>query len=442
MIFSSRIIPYAIILTSTSPAYAQHAHTDHMAQDQILTLPATRGASGTSWMPDESPMYGIHATYGEWQLMFHANLFIQSIHEENSRVDDQVGSINWAMVMAATEAAAGTLNLRLMLSAEPWTVGKCGYPDILQTGETCNGKALYDRQHPHDLFMEVAASYQKPLNQSLGFELYGGPVAEPALGPVAFPHRLSAFPGPQGPISHHWLDSTHISFGVLTAGLFTSQWKAEASVFNGREPDENRTDWDLDSMDSYSGRISFLPSPRWALQVSGGYLKDAEMHGADEPFDVRRYIASIMYHQTLPGNGVWATTLAQGENHEGGEASPASLLESSLNLMNRHILSSRVERVEKSGHDLALEGAELEHRKFTLTKISAGYLHQFPALQYWTPGLGATASIGYLPSALKKVYKDNNPMEFVVFASLRPGPMEMGPHENMHHGESMNESIR
>jgi hypothetical protein len=127
-----------------------------------------------------------------------------------------------------------------MFSAEPWTVGRCGYPDLLASGEECRGEAIHDRQHPHDLPMELSAEYDAPIARDVRWQVYGGPSAEPALGPVAYPHRVSAMPNPIAPITHHWIDSTHVSFGVVTGGVYGTRWKAETSLFNGREPDDNR----------------------------------------------------------------------------------------------------------------------------------------------------------------------------------------------------------
>lgn len=435
----SRTACYSFVIATCvlSPhAFAQEAHADHHmhndtdktsddARDVVDSLSPARDGSGTSWMPDESPMYGIHAQYKDWQFMYHANLFLQSVHESSQRAEDRAGSINWAMIMAQTKAAGGDLSLRLMMSAENWTATKCGYPDLMQTGESCDGKALHDRQHPHDLFMEIAASYKTAMTQGLGLEIYAAPVGEPALGPVAFPHRLSAFPGPLGPISHHWLDSSHISFGVLTAGLFTSQWKAELSAFNGREPDDKRTDLDLDALDSFAGRISFLPDRHWALQISGAHLKAAEEHEDGSSIDVTRYTGSIMYHRALAGGGVWATTAALGENIEESKSSRAHLLETSLSLMNRQIFSGRVESVQKSGHDLVLETHALEDKTYTLTKAGLGYLYQFPAIRAWNPGLGITATMSFIPPRLETIYGEKRPTEVILFASLRPEAMTM-----------------
>ena len=118
-------------------------------------------------------------------------------------------------------------------------------------------------------------------------------------------------PNPVAPISHHWLDATHISFGVATAGLFGKRWKAEGSVFNGREPDEDRYNFDFGKLDSYSGRFWLLPTDRWALQVSAGHIKDAELRAPGELREtVNRTTASATYHRPLEHGRNWATTIA------------------------------------------------------------------------------------------------------------------------------------
>ncbi|HEX7741236.1 MAG TPA: hypothetical protein VF442_02190, partial [Sphingobium sp.] len=179
-----------------------------------------REGSGTSWLPDASPMYMVHRQKGPWMLMAHANAFLQYLHESGDRGAHQTGSINWLMGMAERGVGRGHLELRGMLSAEPWTIRGCGYPDLLASGELCSGETIHDRQHPHDLFMELSAEYDRPLAGTTRLQLYGGPAAEPALGPVAYPHRISAMPNPIAPISHHWLDSTHVAFGVVTGGVY------------------------------------------------------------------------------------------------------------------------------------------------------------------------------------------------------------------------------
>lgn len=411
------------------PAATAHA-TDAQAHAMtgVLGMPQAREGSGTSWLPDATPMHAVHGQAGSWSLMLHGQAFLQYIDEGSDRGDDQLGSINWIMGMARRPLAGGEVTLRAMLSAEPWTVGDCGYPDLLATGETCNGEPLHDRQHPHDLFMELAVGYQRALNEDVGLELYGGLAAEPALGPTAYPHRVSAFPGPLAPISHHWLDATHITFGSVTAGVFGRRWKAEASLFNGREPDEERFDLDFDALDSYSGRLSFMPSGNWMLQVSAGQLTEAEPgHAAGDPrVDATRYTASVIHHRPVGSNGLWASTIAWGHNVEDDVGTNALLAETSLNLAERHILSGRAEWVEKAGHDLVLADHDLEDDIFSVAKVGVGYTLQLPAIGGWTPGVGAGVSMSFLPDELGSDYGDTTPLGLVVFGSLRPAAMRMG----------------
>ena len=262
------------LVTLPLPAFAQStqdapppAHQHHAAGTGTMSLFPAREASGTAWLPDITPMYGVERTWGDWNVMLHGVAFVQFlyepglIHRTGGYSTHQFGSVNWGMAHARRQLGAGRVGLRAMLSLEPWTLPDCGSLNLLATGEMCEGDTIHDRQHPHDLFMELAADYDRPLRGSLRWQVYGGLVGEPALGPVGFPHRLSALPNPIAPISHHWLDSTHITFGLVTTGLYDRRWKAEVSVFNGREPDANRADLDLGPLDSISGR-ALVPAHR------------------------------------------------------------------------------------------------------------------------------------------------------------------------------------
>lgn len=410
-------------------AMGQHGHgeapSEYKQPIAILDIPESREGSGTSWLPDETPMYAIHSMLGPWNLMFHGNLFGQYINEGGTRGESQIGSVNWLMAMGRRQLGRGELGLRAMFSAEPWTVGKCGYPDLLASGEVCNGAPLHDRQHPHDVFMELAGFYRHEISERIGIELYGGPSAEPALGPTAFPHRISSIPNPMAPITHHWFDSTHISFGVVTAGVFSRVWKIEGSIFNGREPDENRTNIDLAPLDSYSGRIQFLPNRRWSLQISAGHLNEAEEEvGTGGRIDADRYTASAIYHHSLTDNGTWATSFGYGRNVEEGHATNALFLESSYNIANQHIFTGRAEWVEKTAHDLDLSFGPSEDETFSVGKIDAGYTYQFRPIAGLTPGIGGGLMLSILPEDLKPDYGERLPLGYLIFVSLRPGPME------------------
>ena len=425
------------------PAQEQHPHqpaapdqppdrSQHEAGD--MTMFPAREASGTAWLPDATPMYGLHRSAGSWQLMGHGNLFAQFLYDSGDRGHDQFGSINWIMGMAHRNLAGGRLGLRGMFSLEPWTVRGCGYPDLLATGERCDDDPITDRQHQHDLFMEFAAQYDRALTGSVRWQVYGGLAAEPTLGPAAYPHRISAMPNLLAPITHHWLDATHITFGVLTGGIYGDQWKAEASAFNGREPDEERTDLDLAPLDSVSGRVWFLPTANLAMQVSAGYLNEAEPGDAGGPrVDATRVTASATYHRQRGDGGIWATTVAWGRNEEENRATSALLVESNLTLADRDTWFGRFEIVGKTAHDLDVahslvhdvEGAET----FTVAKLQGGYTRYLATWKGLNAGLGVSASAGFVPSDLETVYGRRVNVGFGVFLTVRPALMRSGmPH--------------
>ena len=384
-----------------------------------------REGSGTSWLPDSSPMYMLHAQQGPWMLMGHENAFVQFVHTSGRRGADQTGSINWIMGIADRNVANGHLQLRGMFSLEPWTVRGCGYPDLLASGEQCGGGTIHDRQHPHDLPMEVSAEYDAPLAGTTRWQIYGGPAAEPALGPVAFPHRVSALPNPIAPITHHWFDSTHVSFGVLTGSLYGKHWKVETSAFNGREPDENRKDFDFGALDSVSGRIWFLPTANLALQVSAGRLKEAEAGEGVEPRrDVNRTTATATYHR-MHEQAVWASTIGWGRNSELGHGTDALLAETNVTLADRDSWFGRFELVGKTAHDLdAVPAVQtcthcIDLDTFTVAKVQGGYARYVNAGGLKS-GLGVELSAVIVPEALRSVYGSRANMGFGVFITFRP----------------------
>jgi hypothetical protein len=417
-----------LVIGITTNAAGQEPDTAHQHVGHVMThgeqeIPATRDGSGTSWLPDESPMYAIHGQAKGWMLMGHGNAFLQHLHDAGDRGSAQTGSINWLMGMAHRPAGGGRLMLRGMMSFEPWTIGGCGYPDLLATGEICDGEAIHDRQHPHDLFMEIAAQYDRHLAKGVWLQLHGGPVGEPALGPVAFMHRVSGLPNAIAPITHHWFDSTHITYGVVTAGLYGRRWKIEGSVFNGREPDEQRTDFDFAAMDAWSGRIWFLPTSRWSLQFSAGRLNEVEPGHEGEPAtDIDRLTASATYHRATLENAMWATTVGWGRNAErGGDATNALLVETSVTIRNRDVWYGRFEWSQKSGHDLAVP----DHAIFDVSKLQGGYTRYLTAWRGLTPGFGGALSAGIVPSTLRPVYGSRFNPGFSVYLTVRPAPHQM-----------------
>src|SRR5256886_2724234 len=321
-----------------------------------LGIPETRMGSGTSWLPDAAPMHAAHYMLGRWTLMLHGKGFLQYDWQGRSRGSNQLGIVNWAMAVASRPLGGGQLQLRSMLSAEPWTIGSRGYPLLVQSGESYQGAPLHDRQHPHDLYMELAALYERPVARNLGLSLYLAPVGEPAVGPVAFPHRPSAADDPLAPISHHWQDGTHITFRGVTAGVVTPDVKLEASWFNGPEPDENRTNFDYTGrrLDSYSARLTVNPGPRWSLSTWYAYLKSPEVLHPDE--SLHRIGAAALTTQPVGTNGTWSSALIYGANDQIGPGPLASsiVLESTVDLDGANSVFGRIEYVRKSAEELVI----------------------------------------------------------------------------------------
>ena len=417
-----------LLLILALPSTAQeHQHPapaagDHAAHEAGTAhgLFGTHEASGTSWVPDTTPMAGPHLTRGRWELMLHGTAFLQYLNESAPihRGAHQLGGINWFMAMARRPLAGGRAGVRTMLSLEPWTIAGCGYPDLLASGELCDGDGLHDRQHPHDLFMEVAAEFERPLARGLAWHVYGGPAGEPALGPPAFPHRRSAMPNPVAPIAHHWLDSTHIAFGVVTTGVSGARWRAEASAFNGREPDESRYGFDLAPLDSFAARLSLRPRPSLALQVSAGRLESAEQEFAGGPrYDITRVTASASYERPASAGRAVAVTLAWGRNLERGQRTHAGLLEGSLDVTRRDVVFARGELNSKPSHALHIH--EQPFAVLTVGKIQGGYVRLLPSRHGLQLVLGGAVSAALLPASIRPNYGGVG-AGVALFATVRP----------------------
>ena len=363
--------------------------------------------SGTGWQPADNPMLMQMGRLGNATTMLHGSVFADYDYQGGHRGGHKTVSENWLMgsVMAPV-TDHGTLQLRAMMSAEPFSVGKDGYPELLQTGEALNGKPLIDRQHPHDLFMELSTQYTQCVSAQTCVNLYLAPVGEPALGPTAFPHRYSDWLIPEAPLSHHILDSTHVSFGVATVGVSHGKWLLEGSVFNGREPDENRYDFDYNPWHtSASGRLSYAPNPHWALQVSSGYLDRPE---ALESTNIERTTASASYDRTFKA-GWWATTLAAGHNFESGPDDNGVLLESTLNFRNKNYVFGRIENIQRHGLIEDSPG-----RGFNVTTFGFGVARDLASVYGWPIILGAMITLYAMPSDLAMHY-GRSPLSFHVF---------------------------
>ncbi len=377
----------------------------------------TREASGTSWQPQAARHDGIHLMRGPWAVMFHGFADVVYDHQGGHRGDEQVFASNMGMAMAQRSIGPGTLGLRSMLSLEPATIGRDGYPLLLQTGETANGRTpLIDHQHPHDLFMELAASYSVSSGDRSLF-VYGGLPGEPALGPPAFMHRFSGVSLPTAPITHHWLDSTHITFGVLTAGAVADRVKVEASAFRGREPDEERWDIENPKLDSHAFRLSVNPADRWAMQVSHGRLHHPEQ--LEPGVDQDRTTASVMYDGPLGDAGRVGATIAWGRNrNRPGHLLDAWMAEATAEWAGRHAIFARAERAAKD--ELFAEPDPREGRAFEVGSITAGYRCDAWTREHASLGIGAAATLAAVPRTIRDAY-GASPASLLIFlhAALR-----------------------
>jgi hypothetical protein len=400
------------------PAAADSASGTAMADMSMTGLYGAYGmqreASGTSWQPDSTPMDGMHSMHGEWLTMLHG--FVDAIYDDQGgpRGATERTATSMLMFMARRGLDDGAFGVRLMISAEP-LLGPSGYPLLFQNGESANGRVpLIDRQHPHNLLMEAAATWSRDLAPASSVFLYAGPAGEPALGPTTFMHRLSGMDNPEAPISHHWLDSTHVSYGVVTGGYVWRDFKLDASVFNGREPDQHRYDVELRPLDSYAARLSWNPAPDLSLQVSSGKLVAPEQ--LQPGVDVHRTTASVSYNAPSAGQW-WQTTLAFGHDAPSqGAASNGWLLESALKVTPVQTVFARAERVTKD--ELFLPGAPLYGESFTIEKLSLGYIYDFAQLQQLALGVGGLASTYSFPSALNAAY-GYRPSSWMLFVRAR-----------------------
>jgi hypothetical protein len=362
-------------------------------------------------------------TAGGWALMAHGTLNLMYDDQFGRRGDRQVSSPNWGMLMAMHPLAGGLLHLHAMVTAEPWTIGGNGYPLALQTGESYRGVPIHDRQHPHDLFMELSALYERPVGRNLGIFAYLAPVGEPALGPTAFMHRPSAQSDPLATLAHHWQDGTHISYGVVTTGVYSRRLKLEASVFNGREPDERRTNFDFGALDSYSGRISWSPGLRWSLSASYGRLNSPEALHPEA--SQHRVGGSVLYTRPIGRTGEWASGIIYGGNkhsHRRGLENSIGL-ETNIQMDHRNTVFARLTYVRKSAEDLVITGAAPD-TGFDLSSLVLGYLREVLTLSEATLGLGVRGSLNFVPAALERTYGTRIPAGAVMYARFRPRSMQ------------------
>jgi hypothetical protein len=411
-----------LVVVSSASAQDDSMHDMHggmqmdmpMEEKTVTQLPSPHAGSGTGWEPASVPAHEWMWMPSGWEVMAHGVIFTDYNQQGGPRGEGKAESVNWGMLMEQHKFGAGTILLRQMFSAESLTSPHPGFPELFQTGETYHGEPLVDHQHPHNVFAELSVLYMLPLSEKISWELYGGPSAEPALGPVTYIHRTSASELPLAPLSHHLQDSTHTSFGVVTTGFVIARIKLEGSAFNGREPNEERWSIQPATLDSWSGRANIAPARDWTAQYSVGRLEHPE---ALEPGSQWRQTASVEYDRPL-AEGNWATSLVWGRVHKiaTGTTLNGYLLESTLNFLRRDYAFTRLELVDKD----ELFPFATVHPAYRIGAYTFGGTRDLIQNHAWQLGLGTDVTVYSKPAVLDAAY-GNYPVSFQIFLRMRPG---------------------
>jgi hypothetical protein len=410
---------------TSTPAPDPHAAHQAENEREIGTIanlagayggyPMARDASGTAWQPDASPHGMAMTTYDDWMLMGHVMLNGVYDWQDGPRGDEKAFISGMVMGSARrTVGSEGLLTLRAMLSPDPF-MGADGYPLLFAAGESADGvDPLVDRQHPHDLFMELSAAYSHGIGDGASVFVYGGLPGEPAFGPPAFMHRLSAMDSPEAPITHHWFDSTHITFGVVTAGLVLNDWKFEASQFRGREPDEDRYDIETGDLDSTAMRVSWNATDNLSLQASWADIESPEALEPDE--DEERWSVSGIYTRPIGQHGWWSTTLAfSSKERSDGVSLDAWLAEAAWRPNEHWTLFARSEAIETDELG-AVHHGPVER----VQRVSLGAIRDFRINDNTVFGVGALMQQHFASDALEPLY-DGDPQGAMAFVRLRIG---------------------
>jgi hypothetical protein len=378
--------------------------------------------SGTSAEPDSVPVPMLMMAKGKWTLMFHANVFVLDEQQSSPRGGDKFFSTNWFMGMVQRPLGPGTFTARAMLSLEPATITGRQYPLLFQQGETAFGKPITDGQHPHNFFMEIAALYDLKLGKNGLLSFYAAPMGDPAIGPIAYPHRASASENPLAALGHHQEDSTHIAEDVVTVGVTYRIARIEASGFHGREPNENRWNISQGKIDSWSTRLTVQPRKNWSGQFSYGRIASPEALFPSE--NQERMTASAMYNRPFH-NGNWASSLIWGHTKslEDNSIFDSYALESTLRFLTRNHAWARIENAERSNELLLGENAlPPNFQEQPIGRVQAytfGYDRDFDPIPHVATAIGAQVTVYGVGENLRSVY-GSHPAGAAVFIRIRP----------------------
>jgi hypothetical protein len=402
----------------------------NMGGNELMTMhPETflqeivrHAGSGTSAEPDSTPVPMVMTTKGKWSLMFHANVFVLDEQQSSPRGGDKFFSTNWFMGMAQRPLGPGVFTARAMLSLEPATISGRRYPLLFQQGETAFGKPIADGQHPHNFFMEIAALYDLKLGKNGLLSFYAAPIGDPAIGPIAYPHRDSASEDPLAALGHHQEDSTHIAEDVVTVGVTYRIARIEASGFHGREPNENRWNINQGKIDSWSTRLTIQPGKNWSGQFSYGHIASPESLFPNE--NQERITASAMYNRPIH-NGNWVSSLIWGRTKslEDNSIFNSYAFESTLRFLTRNHAWTRIENADRSNELLLGENAlPPNFKEIPIGRAQAytiGYDRDFDIVPHISSALGMQVAVYGAPEGLKVVY-GSHPAGVAVFVRIRP----------------------
>jgi hypothetical protein len=403
---------------------------------------------------DEQPAHDhmtMAAPDAEWTWTTDANIFAGYNYQQRLFADfAAIESQNWFMVAGSRALGPGRLTVSGMLSLEPLTIGRLVYagdggmarvyassptgervpfggsPQLFQTGESYQQVPFTNVQHPHDLVMGLGATYR--IERANTAYVFGADlVGSPTLGPTPFMHRESARDNPQVPLTHHDLDSTHITPGVLRAGVETGPMTFEASVFRGEEPDQddNRYNIETPALDSWAARVGWHRGS-WRAQVSGGRLRNPEWF---EPYEQTRITASIEFDGAVASRPL-AATLAWGHHEEDNgfnDHSDGYLLEWDFRATGRMSVYGRAEVSAKQIFGLGLHPAGFNHRHFYshVDPLTLGLVQDIAPARFGRLGIGADFTVYRMSEDLIPYFDGSR--SFHVFLRWRPSRASM-PH--------------
>jgi hypothetical protein len=394
--------------------------------------------------PPEHQHHAAPATEQEWTWTTDANVFVGYNYQQRLFADfAAIESQNWLMLAGSHKAGPGRLTVTGMLSLEPLTIGRLVYagdggmarvfatsptgervafggsPQLFQTGESWQQVQLVNVQHPHDLIMGLGATYRVE-RPGIAYVVGLDAVGAATLGPTAFMHRESARDNPQVPLTHHDLDSTHISEGVVRAGVETGPMTFEASVFRGEEPDQddNRYNIEKPMLDSWAARVSWHQGP-WQAQFSGGRLRNPEWF---EPYENTKITASIEYNGAIASRPL-AATLAWGHHVEDNgfnDHADGYLLEWDLRATDRFSIYGRAENSTKEIFGLGLHPAGFNHKHFYshIDPLTVGVVRDIGREGWGRLGIGADVTVYRMSEDLDPFFEGSR--SFHVFLRWRP----------------------